>query len=267
MKCQELQLNLPLYFDDCLSVEERTSLDEHFVQCPLCRQKIADFQDLRNGLRAISRPEMPGNLLDSLRTAIANELIPQTAPGFTLVEDRREWLDVWLMPYAAGVLTSLIMGFSLLWVIMSSDFQVGISDAAAAARSNSNSRVMLARVDDPTMLDLTPSEYAGSRLDFSEESPSINPTGALVALTRSLVRGEMSDDEVVVVADVFGDGLARIAEVVEPSRDSRAVPELQKALETDASRAPFVTANLDKRSESVRVVFKMQSVNVRTYLH
>ena len=51
---------------------------------------------------------------------------------------------------------------------------------------------------------LSPSSYARSRTDVSGESPSINPQGALVALTRSLVRGEMRDDEVVVVADVSG---------------------------------------------------------------
>jgi len=86
----------------------------------------------------------------------------------------------------------------------------------------------------------------------------------LIALTRSLVRGDMRDDEVVVVADVFGDGLARIAEVIEPSRDSKAIMELRKALESDPAYSPFVAANLDKRSNSVRVVLRFQSVDVHT---
>jgi hypothetical protein len=98
------------------------------------------------------------------------------------------------------------------------------------------------------------------------ESPSINPQGALVALTRSLVRGEMKDDEVVVVADVFGNGLAQIAEVVEPSHDRHAVAQLQKALESDPAYAPFVSADMDRRSDPVRVVLKIQSVNVNTGL-
>ena len=267
MKCHELQLNLPLYFDDCLSVDDRVSLDNHFEHCPLCRQKLADFHDLRNSLRSMARPEMPVNVLSSLRAAIANELAPPNmTPAFTLIDDRGNWLDVWLMPCATGVFASLAVGFSLLWVIMSSDFQAGISDAAQAANSDSNSRVMLAKTFDPNALEISPSDYAGSRLAFSGESPSINPSGALIALTKSLVRGEMEDDEVVVVADVFGNGLARIAEVVEPSRDRHAVADLRKALESDPSFAPFVPADLDNRSESVRVVLKIQSVNVRTYL-
>jgi hypothetical protein len=73
----------------------------------------------------------------------------------------------------------------------------------------------------------------------------------------------MRDDEVVVVADVFGDGLASIAEVVEPSRDKKAVDELQKALQTDPSYAPFVPAEMDQRSNTVRVVLRLQSVNVK----
>jgi hypothetical protein len=98
------------------------------------------------------------------------------------------------------------------------------------------------------------------------ESPSVNPQGALVALTRSLVRGEMKDDEVTVVADVFGNGLAHIAEVVEPSHDRNAVAELQKALQSDPAFAPFVSADLDQRSDPVRVVLKIQNVNVSTKL-
>lgn len=111
----------------------------------------------------------------------------------------------------------------------------------------------------------SPAAYADGRRGIAGESPSINPRGALVALTKSLVRGEMHDDEVVVVADVFSNGLAQIAEVVEPSRDRRAVSELQKALESDPSFAPFVSADVDQRSETpIRVVLKIQNVDVKT---
>jgi len=96
-----------------------------------------------------------------------------------------------------------------------------------------------------------------------------NPTqiaGALVALTKSFVRGKMKDDEVIVVADVFGDGLAQISEVIEPSRDLQAVRELQEALKTNPAFAPpFVPANLDQRSNTVRVVLRIQRVDVQTY--
>jgi hypothetical protein len=118
----------------------------------------------------------------------------------------------------------------------------------------------------PDALDLSPYEYAFSRHAIAGESPSINPQGALVALTRSLVRGKMEDEEVVVVADVFGNGLAKIAQVVEPSDDDRSIRQLQRALESDPVYAPFVPASYDRRSETMRVVLKIQNVNVKTWL-
>jgi hypothetical protein len=76
----------------------------------------------------------------------------------------------------------------------------------------------------------------------------------------------MEDEEVVIVADVFGNGLARITEVVEPPADDRAFRQLEKALESDPVYAPFVPASFDGRSENMRVILKIQNVNVKTSL-
>jgi hypothetical protein len=191
---------------------------------------------------------------------MAAELWPTSAaPGFRLLERRAGFIERWLMPYAVGGLATVLIGFTLLWAMLSSDPTI----AAIPASQRSTS------VDSPTMLasaELTPNEYANTRLAIAGESPSVNPQGALVALTKSLVRGEMKDDEVVVVADVFGNGLARIAEVVEPSSDRDAVRELQKALQSDPAYAPFVPAKMDQRSDTIRVVLKIQNVNVHTRL-
>jgi len=170
-----------------------------------------------------------------------------------------------MMLVSSIMMATLVMAFTLLTVMFS-----GIRDRGVATASNpsGSDTVMLATNRGPLQKQypdsLSASDYAKTRLDISSESPSVNPQGALIALTKSLVRGGMKDDEVVVVADVFGNGLARISEVIEPSRDSRAIAELQKALESDPAYSPFVTANLDKRSDSVRVVLRFQSVDVRT---
>ncbi len=90
--------------------------------------------------------------------------------------------------------------------------------------------------------ELSAADFAAARISVSGNSPSVNPQGALIALTKSIMRGKMKDDEVVVVADVFGSGLAQIAEVVEPSKDINAVRELEKALKNNPDYAPpFVT--------------------------
>ncbi len=178
----------------------------------------------------------------------------------------REWLALGVMPYGVGAVASLLVAFTFISVMYSG---IGVSDPLSASmRKNSPGAPLLAANKNPfheTILpELSQTDYAFSRADVGGESPSLNPQGALIALTKSLVRGRMKDDEVVVVADVFGDGLAQIAEVVEPSRDRRAVSELQKALDSDPAYAPFVPANLDKRSDNIRVVLRFQSVDVST---
>jgi hypothetical protein len=81
-------------------------------------------------------------------------------------------------------------------------------------------------------------------------------------LTETLVGKDLQDDEVVVVADVFENGSARIAEVVEPSRDKKAVKQLETAFESELAYAPFVPADVDARPETMRVIFKIRSINV-----
>ncbi len=44
MMCEDLQFNLPVYFDGILTIDERTAVDEHLVCCPLCRQKLSEYQ-------------------------------------------------------------------------------------------------------------------------------------------------------------------------------------------------------------------------------
>lgn len=267
MKCENLQFNLSLYSDNILTDEEREILDAHLIQCPLCRQKLSDIQEIRNSLRNMARPEIPLSVLTSIRNAVATEIsVPVPIFQIETKVSFREWLSARFMPYAVGSFASLLLGFALLWSLMTSGSQV--QNEFAQSQPYPNSTVLLASsgAKKDSIDDITASQYAQTRLAFAGESPSLNPQGALVALTNSLVRGEMRDDEVVVVADVFGNGLAQIAEVVEPSKDREAVRELEKALKTDSQFAPFVPANLDQRSETVRVVLKIQSVDVNTHL-
>lgn len=269
MKCENLQFNLPIYLDDILTDEERAVVEEHLTRCPLCRQKLADFQSLRNGLRVLQRPELPNELLTSLRNRVAQEIksIPPES-AFPQTRNFREWLQMRLMPYSVGTIASLLLGSTLLWSLLSATNNRQQNTDLAKSEPFTKSSVLLANANpkgDTNEFELNAADFAAARLSVSNDSPSINPNGALVALTKSFVRGKIKDDEVVVVADVFGNGLAQIAEVVEPSRDLRAVRELEKALKTDPDYAPFVPANLDQRSEMVRVIFKIQSVNVDTH--
>ena len=246
MRCEEVQDLIAVEADDALLDGENVLLNEHLSACPLCRQDRDDIRDLTRGLRMMSRVEIPDDVLFSVRSNISDKL--GVRRGFWLAEDRRPWLKAWLMPSSLGTFASLALAFGFVWLL-----SVSPLDAPSA------STFAYTTYREPTQV-----AYAGQRSDVAKESPSINPHGALVALTSSLVRGEMSDDEVVVVAEVFGNGLAQIDEVVEPSRDRRAVGELEKALRSDPDFAPFVPANLDQRPESVKVVLRIQNVNVST---
>jgi hypothetical protein len=63
----------------------------------------------------------------------------------------------------------------------------------------------------------------------------------------------------IVVADVFSNGRASLADVVQPPRDRRMLDEFQVALRKNAA---FVPAYYDQRPETMRVVFVVQKVGV-----
>lgn len=264
MKCENLQFNLPFYAEDVLTDAERENLDAHLERCPVCRAKSAELQILRNDLRSLPRFDAPPDLLYSVKNAISGELKksqPQSVP--VLSAEFLRWLQYRVMPYAVGTLASLLITFALLTTLLSTRKAAATGVELARADSNRFSTVTISNRSLENE-DFAPGgDYDFENLPVGVQMPSINPTGALVALTKSIVRGKMKDDEVVVVADVFGDGIARIAEIVKPPRDARALSDLEKALSgVPPAEAPFVPANQDNRSNVVRVILKIQRVDV-----
>lgn len=224
--------------------------------------KLADTRDVLRDLRTLQRPALSYDRLEQIRVAVAAETGGSSVTGGTPASAGGSWTQRWLMPLTVGGFASLLMATLLVNALYIS----GVRRIALSSGGSSIDYVETATNTMPgsTYAAISPSEYVRTRMDVSSESPSVNPNGALIALTRSLMRGEMRDDEVVVVAEVFGNGLARIDEIVEPSHDRRAVRELQKALQSDPAFAPFVPAQLDGRSDSVKVILKLQTVDVKT---
>lgn len=262
MNCEHLQINLSLYTDDILTDEERLMLDKHLAACPLCRVKLSEYQELTQNLRVMPRAAMPDDLLASIRTSVVETIQKdETRPVFVFRDDFkdnfRKWWRVHLMSYSIGTVASLVLGFLLLTAI----FPGGEGMRLASFDAPERTTIMLA--DDGTPM--SSSQYADQLISY--ENPTINPAGALAAMSKSIMRGKMTNEEIVVVADVFGNGLAQIAEVVEPKIDDRSVRELEKALRDDPafSAPPFVPAERDKRPETVRVVLKIQKVDVPAY--
>lgn len=263
MKCENLQFNLSLYIDNILTDEERGIADKHLAQCPLCRQKLDDFAALRQSLRRISQaPAMPKDLLASVKTAMRTELAPAAPKRKNYFSNSfLEFLQMRVMPLTVGTAASLFFGFSLLWILLSNaNYR---PTPQAIAQSETQNPVYVSKTNSTKDGEITPGDVAAGRGLVSSESPSINPQGALVAITKSLV-DRKSKDEVVVVADVLSNGLANIEEVVEPLNDENTVYELERAMNKNSSDAPFVPAFLDRRADSVRVVLKIQRVDVKT---
>lgn len=261
MKCDDLKLNLSLYIDGELGENEMTAIDGHLSQCPLCRQSADDLRHVRTSLRILDRPQIPANVVSSIRTAVAARSGVSHSLFGTLLSTQSptDRLRIWLMSYSVGAFASLVVGFSFLWLIMASG---PLSKRPVGVPLYRSVPVADDGISSTLEAYSTSEQYARSRREVSSQSPSINPNGTLIRLTKLLVEGETIDDEVVVVADVYENGSAQIAEVVEPSRHKNAVDELAKALDSNPANTPFVPASFDQRSEEVRVVFRIQTVKV-----
>ncbi len=270
MNCKNLQENLALYIDESLDVRSYAVLDEHLSNCSVCQNKLAEYQFLQNNLRNLSRPQIPNDLAFSVQSAVVAQINKsQSSKLFNLSDDWKEFLQFRVMPYSVGTVAALIFSFSLLFFLLSA--QNGLEKSLETAKNNAQlapSKVMLTptetadykEIEEPV---ITQKEYASARFSVSGESPSINPSGALAALTKSMMRGgKMNEDEVVVVADVFSNGLATISSVVEAPNNQANMKELEKALSSNPEDAPFVPSRLDKRPDYVQVVLKIQRVDV-----
>lgn len=257
MRCSDIENELPLYYDSVLDADGNAAIEEHLQKCPLCRQRLDEYKRVQAALGSAYAARVPQSLLDSIRAAVATELGGSfLTPQFRLIETKRDWITVWLLPSSVGGAAALLLAFSTLWFILNSVTPNLLAGERKSGSVSTNLPIFIERRN------ITPDEFAGSRKDVSGESPSVNPRGSIIELTRLLVSEGVKDDEVVVVADVYENGSAKIAEIVEAPNDRRAVKEIRRAFDSDLAYAPFVPASLDQRSDRVRVVFKIQSVNV-----
>lgn len=259
MNCEEIINELSI---DPNSVHH--SVASHLAACPNCRAARDEFLSLSSRLSGISKPRYSVRSEYQLRNALKEE-IRGGARASWFESPFLQWTQYRLMPVFAGTAASLVIGFSLLMFLFSSSNQ---TSTIADSRSSREDRLMLAsRNLSPNAGDTAPifaDEYARNRMSFAAESPSINPQGSLIAMSNAMSSEGRSPDGVVVVANVFEDGLARIEEVVSPTKSRKAIADLQKALDADLGDAPFVPASLDGRSDRVRVVLRFQQVDVET---
>jgi Putative zinc-finger len=260
MLCEETKSSLSAYIDDGLSLPVRAALDQHLNRCPVCRAEVAKLRTLTRQLSSLARPVVPANLASSITDALmieaaAQRQTPETSFGTRIAL----WLEPKLMPYTVGSFASVIL-FLGMFAGLRPHF-VALRQAAAMQRA-----VVVDIAPYPYDLNqpVTPEMFAAKRAPYAELSPSLNPDGALAALTGSYARPHddryQDEDDMIVVADVFSNGAASLAGVVQAPRDRRMLDEFEIALRQDAA---FVPASMDRRPDTMRVVFSVQKVDVR----
>jgi len=253
MLCEETRQSFSLYIDDALSLPARVAFEGHLDKCPVCRGSLAELRAVTRGLRSLPRPVVPIGLVDSISDAVMIEAAAQRqtpTPSFAARVSR--WIQPRLMPYGVGSFASIIL-FASMFAALRPHF-IALREAAFQS----------AFIVEPNIYDpVTPQDYAASRAPFAEQSPSLNPSGALAALTRSYGRpASQTDDadDMIVVTTVFSNGAASLSGVVQPPRNKRMLDEFEIALRQDAA---FVPASMDRRPDTMRVVFAVQKVDVR----
>jgi Putative zinc-finger len=261
MSCEATRQSLSLYVDDGVSLPARVAIDEHLDRCPVCRAEVAELRSLTRSLSFMARPKVPADLADTISDLLTIEAAARRqAPNASLGHRIARFLEPRLMPYSVGSFASVIL-FTLMFAALRPHF-VALREAAL---QNSGGVIMLQAYEPGYNLykPVSPEDFAASRAPYAEQSPSLNPGGALAALTRAYAHPSDSydgdSDDMIVVADVFSNGAASLADVVQPPRDKRMLDDFASALRQDAA---FVPASLDRRPDTMRVVFAVQKVDV-----
>jgi len=254
MLCEETKQSLSPYIDDCVSLPTRVAIDEHLNRCPVCRSEVAQLRSLTRRLASLSQPVPPPDLAETITDLFVIEAAAQRqAPNPSLSYRVARFLQPRLMPYTVGSFASVIM-FALMFAALRPHF-VALREAALQGHNV----IVLQTPGYDLNRPVRPEDFAASRAPFAEQSPSLNPGGALAALTRAYARPHPESDDMVVIADVFSNGAASLADVVHAPRDRRMLDDFESALRQDAA---FVPASMDRRPDTMRVVFAVQKVDV-----
>ena len=263
MSCVKFKESLSPYLDGQLPASLRSACDQHLVGCPLCRSELAAARSILRGLRDFAVPAVPAGLADAINRRMMIEAAAQRKqqrkPLFSAI---LSWVRPRVMPYSIGAFASLLLFVGIIAALR--PHLRALHDAELAIRVSDGRYILANATSEGFYLDITrpvsPKGLAAVRAPFGVESPSLNPRGALAALTMAPSHHHEGDDDMVVITDVFTDGRASLADVVQAPRDKQILSEFQDALRENAA---FVPASYDQRPQTLRVVFVFQKVDVK----
>jgi Putative zinc-finger len=266
MNCETLQFNLSLYLDNEMSSDEKSSIDVHLKQCPICREKLSHYREMQFSFQSFSKPKLSPKFAGSLKIAITKELETSKQKRLNF-EEMSEFFKIRLMPYGIGLAVSCLFFAFFLNSLLNLNTQNSLSRISAKPDiSVEILKLPTSSIDRPVdtkdFEPITSAVFADRRFAVSKESPSLNPSGSLVNLANNLADDKTDEDEIVLIADVDSDGNATISSFIEPPKNEATTAMLKTALENNKSSAPFVPANLDNRSNIVQIVLLLNQVDV-----
>ncbi len=234
------------YLDGRLAGAARAVVGAHLECCPVCRLHLAELRAVVRGLGQLERPQPPAVLTAAISDALMIERAArQQKPPLPFGLRVERWVRPRVMPYTIGALTSI-----LLFMAVTSALRPHVKllrELARAHRGDADEvRVMILPIP-------------GQPNDLKGLMPSLNPNGALAKLVRTPSAGAADDDDMAIVADVFSNGNASLAEVVQTPRNRHMLYEVEAALRQTPA---FVPASLDQRPQTMRVVLSLSKVNV-----
>ncbi len=246
MTCTETQQNFSAYLDGQLSAGVRGVIGAHLAQCPLCRAHLAEMRAIVRGLGQLERPQPSAHLAAAISDALMIERAARRQqPQLTFWQLVNIWMRPRIMPYTIGALTSILLFMAVTSALRP---HVGLLREMARAQQLDYEDVQIVVVPVP-----------GQPTDMQGLMPSLNPNGALAKLVRTPSAGPADDDDMAIVADVFSNGNASLADVVQTPRNRHMLAEVEAALR---QTPPFVPAARDQRPQTMRVVLSISKVNV-----
>jgi len=262
MNCDETQKSFSPYLDGGLTRAAAVAFDAHLDVCPVCRQQLDETRRIVRGFSTLARPLAPADLAASITSAIMIERAARRQqPRPPLAERFARWLEPRLMPYTIGALSSILLFVTLANALRPQ--MRALRDAAVAARQSDDDPVVWIRNGDfnlPYSIRLEELAVVKSRSSFGSESPSLNPRSDLFKImTTPGGDGDEEADDITIVANVFSNGSASVAEVMQSPRNPAVLAQVQAALRRNPA---FVPAALDRRPQTMRVVLSLSKVSV-----
>ncbi|MHC4398942.1 MAG: zf-HC2 domain-containing protein [Planctomycetota bacterium] len=113
MECQQVHKLLSAYYDDELSVEERSSVAEHVQSCPNCGAELVVFQSLSGMAKGLDDPEPPTRIWAGIEAGLDadREGAPIVRPAAERERSPKKW-----RPSLLATAAVVLIAAGVVWV-------------------------------------------------------------------------------------------------------------------------------------------------------